>query len=594
MQFHRVNLGGKHAGVASGARSWKWVATGLGVLIAAGLITPAAQPAAAVDDCTAGNTVTSLADAQDLINDYQDTPPAEGEAIICFEGQYSYGFSPTALQFSTPWADARLRLIGTGSGAIFTLDTGINAGFVQVSNSNPVVNVTVTFENLTLDGNSYSGSIASATRLPGLNVEVLNSVVKNYRGLAGIDASTSSGAIPGNTVTITGSTIQNNQSPTAGGGVRARGDVVLTNSSFIDNRSNGASRGNPDGGGAIYSVSGDVFIDNSTFTNNSATVYGGAVWSGGETNIADSTFTGNFSRGVGDGGAVWGSSNILVNRTTFTNSNAAQLADPANGGAIWGGGRVDIFDSTFSGNVALNGGAVYSSDLNVANSTFARNEATAEGGAMYMISGQILFSTFYENLAAPFTDPNNDVPGDSIYKEGGDVVTLGANIFTSTSPYPQVGVGSVTPTPVTDTGGNVFSSSAIEEIDLLAAQPLEYPASLFGRSVAAVFGSNVLANNGGPTQTVMLASDSPALCAAGTVTLNGFDLRAFDQRGVERTNPFDSGAVDAPAPAGGCGQLAATGLPAQMDQVTLALLLLAIGIVFAAVRGRLRSGDIAN
>lgn len=592
MQFHRVNLGGKHAGVASRARSWKWVATGLGVLIAAGLITPAAQPAAAVDDCTAGNTATSLADAQDLINDYQDTPPAEGEAIICFEGQDSYGANPSPLQFSNPWADARLRLIGTGSGATFTLDSGINAGFVQVTNS--AVNVTVTFENLTLDGNSYSGSIVSATRLLALNVEVINSVVKNYLGLAGIDASASSGAIPGNTVTVTGSTIQNNQSPTAGGGVRARDNVVVTNSSFINNRSNGTSFFDPDGGGAIYSVAGDVLIQNSVFTDNAAALNGGAVWSGGETNIADSTFTGNFSSGGGSGGAIWGSGNILVNRSTFTNSNTAQLADPANGGAIWGAGRVDIDASTFSGNVALNGGAVYSTDLNVANSTFVRNQATAEGGAVYISSGQILFSTFYENLAAPFTDPNNDVPGDSVYKQGGDVVALGASIFTSISPYPQVGVGSVTPTPVTDTGGNVFSSSAAEEIDLSAAATLEYPASLFGRSVSAVFGSNVLTNNGGPTETVMLASNSPALCAAGTVTLTGVDLRTYDQRGVQRTNPFDSGAVDAPTPAGGCGHLAATGAPAFLGLAGLALLLLTLGILFAALRSRPRSGASAS
>lgn len=135
----------------------------------------------------------------------------------------------------------------------------------------------------------------------------------------------------------------------------------------------------------------------------------------------------------------------------------------------------------------------------------------------------------------------------------------------------------MTPTPVTDTGGNVFSSSAIEEIDLLAAQPLEYPASLFGRSVAAVFGSNALANNGGPTQTVMLASDSPALCAAGNVTLSWPDLRTYDQRGVQRTNPFDSGAVDTPTPASGCGELAATGSGYSPHFAWIALMLIGAG-----------------
>ena len=550
-----MNLGGKQRVLTSRARSRKWVATGLGLLLAASVITPSAQPAAAVDDCTLGNTATSLADARAKLVAYESSPPVGGEAIICFEGALNYEASNnTTLPFAAPWPNARLRLIGTGAGATFTLNNGINAGFVQVTNS--AVNVTVVFENLTLDGNSYSGSIVSATRLAGLNVEVRNSVVKNYRGL-----STGSGAIPGNTVTISDSTIRNNQAPADGGGV--------------------------------YAV-GDVFIEDSTFINNAAAGSGGAILSVGETNVTDSTFTGNFSTGAGDGGAIWSAGDILVYRSTFTANNTPQdpnpnpVPVPGDGGAIWGGSITDIYDSTFSGNTAVNGGAVYSSELNVADSTFANNQATAEGGAGYMTSGQILFSTFYENLAAPFTNPNNDVPGDAIYKEGGGFVSLGASILTSTSPYPQVGVGSVTPTPVTDTGGNVFSSSATQEIDLAPAQTLDYPSSLFGRSVPAVFGGNGLAENGGPTQTIMLASNSPALCAAGTVTLNGFDLRAYDQRGVQRTNPFDSGAVDAPAPAGGCGQLAATGSSASMALATLAALMLTLGLVSSGLQNRRR------
>lgn len=258
-----MNLGGKQRVLTSRARSRKWVATGLGLLLAASVITPTAQPAAAVDDCTLGNTATSLADARAKLVAYESSPPVGGEAIICFEGALDYdAFTNTTLPFTSPWPNARLRLIGTGAGATFTLSDGNNAGFVQVTNS--AVNVTVVFENLTLDGNSKSGSIVQATVLANLNVEVRNSVVKNYLGITD-----ESGAIQGNNVTISGSTIRSNRSPSDGGG--------------------------------IYAV-GDVFIDDSTFIDNAAAGSGGAILSDGETNVADSTFTGNFSTGAGNGG----------------------------------------------------------------------------------------------------------------------------------------------------------------------------------------------------------------------------------------------------------------------------------------------------
>ena len=538
------------------------------------------QSAYGSSECTVGNTASSISDAQTKLNAYQSSPPISGEAIICFQGNFDYdSASNTTLQMSNPWNDARLRIIGTGTGATFTLSNSDNSGFIEVTNSNPNRTVTVVFEQVTMDGNSKDGLIAKDSQLGALNIEVNNSVVKNYNRASG-----RGGPIYGNNVTISGSTIRNNSANEAGGAVYAFGNITVNNSDFINNTSRGTIIGNSDGGGALHSL-GNITIDGSNFTDNESYLLGGATWSLGETNVADSTFTSNNTRNGGYGGAIVSNGALLVNRTTFT-QNTTSLTGIGNGGAIWAGALGEVYDSTFSQNEALNGGAIYASNLYLANSTFALNSATDEGGAIYVLSGNILFTTFYENEAAPFINPNNDVPGNSVYKQGGDNLYIGSNIFTSSSSYPQIGVGSVTPTPVIDIGGNIFSSTRTVEIDLEEAQNLSYPRSLFERSLPAVFGSNTLANNGGPTQTFLLGNGSPALCAAGNVTLGSPDVRAYDQRGFQRANPFDAGSVQVSSAGSTCGSLANTGTNLFLPAIGVGVLLLSLGISLIILRNK--------
>ncbi len=175
----------------------------------------------------------------------------------------------------------------------------------------------------------------------------------------------------------------------SGGGAIRMGDVMtvtLTGGKF---ESNSATAGD---GGALYGLTqanaaGAVSVTGTTFLNNTATNVGGAIGlAGGQVSINQATFTGNTAPA---GGAVFKSSygNLTVDDSTFTDNKASA----ASGGGIWMGGAGGqplvsyIFNSTFQRNLAGNeGGAIYGQDdafITVNGGKFANNEAQNAGGA---------------------------------------------------------------------------------------------------------------------------------------------------------------------------------------------------------------------
>ena len=332
----------------------------------------------------------------------------------------------------------------------------------------------------------------------------------------------------GEYVDLSGLTIANGNNtttfPGAGGGLDNAGTVTITGSAFTGNTARG--------GGAIASGinfgsggTGSVTVTDSTFTGNSAGV-GGAIDNGtghgpgtsggfGTVSVTDSTFTGN---SAGDGGAIVngnedGGGTVTVTGSTFTGNSAH------NGGAINsaqdssqnnGGGTVTVTDSTFSGNTAsLNGGAIDNSDgqggngtVQVTASTFSGNSATTDGGA---INNQM--GTF--RVAGDVFDGSCAAHG--IWKDGGYNAGSDRSCFLG-------GTGDV----------NAGSSSALK--------------------------LGPLADNGGPTQTIMPLAGSPviaAIPASTTVTLGGGQVQLCprtDQRGVKSADGANCtiGAVEVP------------------------------------------------
>lgn len=237
---------------------------------------------------------------------------------------------------------------------------------------------------------------------------------------------------------------------------------------------------------------------------------------------------------------------ITVVDSVFRGNSAVDDIIDSTGGAISAYGVLSVSGSTFVDNVADLGGALHSESIvEVINSTFVDNVGSDEGGAIFAHGGLVAGSTFLDNRSAAPVD-GVDVPGEAIYLQGpfrfdATDMTLRLNVFAGDGARPQLGVGGTVQYSYIDAGGNVFSTAEEQEIDL----PLASETTVFGAPVSAVFGSSpLLADNGGPTQTVALVEGSPAIDLVPVSTSTGPIDVVIDQRGEPRDDLLDAGAFE--------------------------------------------------
>jgi predicted outer membrane repeat protein len=219
---------------------------------------------------------------------------------------------------------------GTNKGTIF------NIGF----------KVMATFKNLTLTNGDSSAGGAISNRA-GANLTVKNCTFTGNTADEG-------GAIWNNgEMTVTGSTFTDNTATKAGGGAIFNKGIILTviGSNFHDNTATNGS------GGAIGSISGRTFnVTDSTFTNNFAYNYGGAIYNEGNSNIKVSTFTGNKAT---YGGAICNQTdfkatvnfNRIVGNIATTGSAIYNSTGTVNATLNWWGSINPDFSSLISGEV---------------------------------------------------------------------------------------------------------------------------------------------------------------------------------------------------------------------------------------------------
>ena len=174
-------------------------------------------------------------------------------------------------------------------------------------------------------------------------------------------------------LTVQNSNFYNNQSDAAGGAIYTDSTLTVKNSNFYNNRTNKTvsdenSKGNEEssglGGGAIFSLIGDLNIEEASFANNETNGNGGAVYSfAGTQSIKNSDFIGN--KAEQDGGAIYALSlDNSQETTTITDSNFINNTAVKNGGAIsLENTQASIIaknkDVTFSGNTAEKGNDIY-------------------------------------------------------------------------------------------------------------------------------------------------------------------------------------------------------------------------------------------
>lgn len=255
------------------------------------------------------------------------------------------------------------------------------------------------------------------------------------------------------------------------GNTTTYGAVIKINSPsttlYVNNISCMNNKGSQGGAIGVLSSNNRVYIKDSTFKNNIATVRGGAlcfsdrsnvvdiinclfvnntvqtehsmsdtlgtggaIYSGGNTSlvVSNSSFGQN---SAGCAGAVYNANNgtLIINSSSFTSNRAEYESKLGYGGAIMiGNGFLTVKKSTFRYNYALNGGAISinsGTNASIFSTLFYNNHARETGGAISCFADLLIDNT-------TFTSNKADKYGGAFYNIGAsDIISINNTIFTS-------------------------------------------------------------------------------------------------------------------------------------------------------------------
>ena len=341
---------------------------------------------------------------------------------------------------------------GTISGNSVT-DTAAN----QIASAGVYSTGPLSVTNVTITGNTGTSSGSAITSGVGLYcsaaLSVTGSTISTNTGTAsGTGTFFGAGIFGGAGVTITGSTVSGNTAndsstgAMAGAGIYSTGILSVTNTTVSNNSDTSTSAGNITGGGVfspaaitlntatitgnastttgagnvtgagVYAPAGISItlstISNNTATTSTGTVLGVGLYTTATSTIVQTTVANNLVTNVA-GATVTGIGIYNTGTSTLLASTVSQnIASPtspvlANGGGIFNGGTMTISESTIYGNAAANGGGLLNAlgngvgTVTLAESTFADNTATVIGGGIYNQGNMVLRSTIMANDSAP-------------------------------------------------------------------------------------------------------------------------------------------------------------------------------------------------
>ncbi|MEL7466146.1 MAG: choice-of-anchor Q domain-containing protein, partial [Pseudomonadota bacterium] len=462
-------------------------------------------------------TVTTLADVVD---------PADGEislreALDRVSFADDIGASPQTVTF-VEGLEGTIRLtqgelviaraITIDGGGVITITGDANGD--DVTDANGLTDVADSARDGALDDNSRILNIVDAPS----EVVLIGLTITGGR-TTGYDPSSqdrySGGGISSNaaTLTIADSTISGNSTTgnfASGGGLYSSGGVTLINSTVSGNSTSGD---NAEGGGIDANV---ITVASSRISDNST--YGRAAFAGGidagTVTVTNSTVSGNSTAGFFAGGGGIRAIDV-VTLTNSTISGNATAGDTSSGGGVFAAYDVTVISSTISGN-----------------STAGSN---ADGGGIVSFGAVAVANSIILGNTAELSQGDEVIESTSSSSEDGVPEFLGFNI-----------VGA-------DSGAFDASISAnVSNAD---------PNAVFA---AVVDGAGVLADNGGPVETIALSDDplNPALDASG-----GDNIRATDARGVSAFDQVGVGAEGAGNP--GIRDLGAFEVDAQPEAASL-------------------------
>jgi hypothetical protein len=450
-----------------------------------------------------------------------------------------------------------------------TLDAGTNRVTIAGAGQDRLFTVLSGVTNFTLKGLILSGGqSASGGALyisAGAQVRLTNCVLA---GNSAVGASGTDGKDGNNGVNGGDGGNGTAASQALGGAIHNLGTVMAFNTQFLTNRTGGGNGGNGGNGGAgdwrggsggkggagalgyggaIYNL-GTLVLTNCTFSGNTAT--GGAGGAGGA--AGDGLPQGNTGRGAagaaGWGAAVYSGQWVGISACTFSGNtaqsgnSAAGGMDPSTGngvdgprgpdsfgGAVYlqGGGSLD--NCTFNNNTAIGGDGGNGGDAHPTSGYTAGDGGdggNGTGGGLYNAGTVAVANCTFAACGAvgggngvagiSFWPANDGVPGRG---RGGDIANVNGSFSLRSSILAASSAGTnaydTSASRITDAGFNISSDASL---------------NLSGTSLKSTDPKlSALASNGGPTQTMALQGDSPAVNRVPSAL-----SPPTDQRGVPR------------------------------------------------------------
>ncbi len=473
------------------------------------------------------------------------------DIIILPAGTYTLNFAPYSAfgaPIGLPLIESEISIEGAGA-ATTLISRGAAAPDFRILYLYHIPQGTLTLSNLTIsNGRAPSGPGGAIANANGSGPLAINDcVLSNNTTVNG-----GGGAINmvGAPLTISNSTFMNNSTAGSfpGGAISMSGQLAssdtpvltVTGSTFTSNSAGG-------NGGAI---SGNVIeITGSSFSGNSASS-GGAV-SGVFLNLVNALVTGNQATLSSDSSGGGGGLSYL---TVFLTRSTVSGNQSAGGGGGLKGTSTTIIDSTVSGNTAVTdgGGIGGGNHVTVNNSTISGNSARASGGGIRLQGSLFLNNATITNNTADSTNNGAGHAGGGIRADGSsgsirNSIIAGNHEFRGSVDF-YTGATSLISQGHNLIGDNSGCNIAPATGDLFGTQ---------SSPVNPLLGP--LQNNGGPTQTHALLTNSPAIDTANSATPDGTGNSCLpnDQRGANRpedgngdsTVRCDIGAFELAAPA---------------------------------------------
>lgn len=317
------------------------------------------------------------------------------------------------------------------------------------------------------------------------------------------------------TATIERVEFYNNHASARGGAILSKMNLKIVDSKFLEN-----SAGS--GGGAIATEplahSPTVDVENTLFSQNSG-MGGGAIYADETTLKARKTVFSENIATLSGGAVLFSHLSNLPQYVQVQDSQFIKNAAPTGGGlALVSAGAINansILGSSFIENSADTGGAISAQidDITIANTTISGNSSSQSGSAIAIPAGSSVTVT-NATLA-------RNGPGAAIHKSGN--LTLKNSILFS----PDAANCAVSPqNPLLLSLGNNL-------VDDLSCLGVNHPSDQTGPGVDPKLAP--LADNGGNTQTHALLDGSPAIDAGDGVACANAPVNGVDQRGFARS-----------------------------------------------------------